>query len=87
MIKMLQLSVVDLLLLEQDHMLIRKEKEKNMALWKQTKQCIKVFAKVLLVTNFPFNFGLDYKKKQLSKEFLQFAKVFAIYFIFRNNRM
>ena len=39
--------------------------------------------KTLLVTNFPFKTGLDYEIKQLSKEVLQFTKVFAIYFIFK----
>ena len=49
-----------------------------MAVWNQTKQCIKT----LLVTNVPFISELDYKIKQLSKEIFLFTKVFAIYFIF-----
>ena len=76
------MSAVDLWLLEQDHILTRKKK-KNVALWKGTRQYIKI----LLVTNFSFKAGLDYKIKQQSKEILQFTKVFPIYFIFKNSRM
>ena len=62
--------------------------EKNMALWKQTiDNELSFFTKTLLVTNFSFKTGLDYKIKQLSKEILQFTKVFAIHFIFKNNWM
>ena len=45
------------------------------------------FTKTLLVTNFPFKTRLDYEINQPSKEVLQFTKVFAIYFIFKNSRM
>ena len=46
-----------------------------------------LFTKTFLVSNFPFKAGLDYEIKQLSKEILQFTKVFAIYFIFKKGRM
>ena len=62
MIKTLQTSAVDHWLLEQDHILTRKKKqEKNMALWKQTRDNeLRFFTKTLPVTKFPFKTGLDY---------------------------
>ena len=89
MIKTLQTWTVDLCLLEQDHILTRKKKqEKNMALWKQTiDNVLRLFTETLLATNFIFKTGLDYEIKQLSERVLQFTKLFAIYFIFKNSRM
>ena len=59
-----------------------------MALRKQTiDHELRFFTKTLLVTNSLFKTGLDYEIKQLSKEILQFTKIFAIYFIFKKSRM
>ena len=66
----------------------KKKQEKNMALWKQTiDNVLRFFTETLLVTNFIFKTGLDYEIKQLSQKVLQFTKVFAIYFIFKNSRI
>ena len=89
MIKTLQISAVDLWLLEQDHLLTRK-KNKTKKTWhseSKLNNLLKFFIKILLVTNFPFKSGLEYEIKQLNKEILQFTKVFATYFIFKNSRM
>ena len=59
-----------------------------MTLWKQTiDNVLRFCTETLFVTNFIFKIGLDYEIKQVSKKLLQFTKVFAIYFIFKNSRI
>lgn len=59
-----------------------------MVLWKQIKNNnLRGFIYTLFVTSFPLKNREDYQTKQLSKKFLQFTKVFAIYLIFKNSTM
>ena len=51
------------------------------------KNDFRALIQTLLVTNFPQKNRLVYEIKQLVKEVIQFTKVFAIYFIFKNSKM
>ena len=59
-----------------------------MALRKQAiDNVLRFFTETILITNFIFKIRLDYEIKQLTQNFLQFTKVFVIYFIFKNSAM
>ena len=60
--------------------------EEYMAHWKQFKNInLRTFIETVLVTNSLFKNG--YEAKQKCKNILQFIKILAVYFIFKNSNI